>query len=247
MISATRMSRYFKRKLSFYPGVYRGLATFLKLPSSGLHVTDNTDCVIEGFPRSANTYAVVAFLQAGNTHVSIGHHTHSPSNVIAGCQRKLPTIVLIRNPVDAVASASIFTKEKPSMLLDDWIWFYSVCWKFRAEFQIAEFNEVIRDFGAVVLRLNRKFSTEFDIFVSNDENVATVMREVRHIAESKGQGESQVAVPTRERRSASNKIRQDLLKQGALLENANRIYADYCALSFGEPTPKVRPAQSRGR
>lgn len=234
MIPAALLRHHLKKRLSVHPGVYRALTMVLKRPSSGLHVTANTDCVIEGFPRSANTYAVVAFLQAGNKHVSIAHHTHSPANIIAGCRRRLPTLVLIRNPVDAVASASIFGKKDPSLLLDEWIWFYSVCWKFRDEFQIAEFKEVVRDFGAVVSLVNRRFSTEFGTFVSSDENVADVMREVRHIAESKGQGEAQVALPTRERLSASNKIKQDLRKQRALLENAERIYADYCALSVGE-------------
>lgn len=235
MISATRLRHYLKKKLSVHPRVYRGLATVLKRPSSGLHVTANTECVIEGFPRSANTYAVVAFLQAGNKHLSIAHHTHSPSNVIDGCRRNVPTIVLIRNPVDAVASASIFSDKKPILLLHEWIWFYSVCWKFRDKFQVAEFNEVVRDFGSVVSRVNRRFSTGFNTFVSSDENVANVMREVGHIAESKGQGETQVALPARERLSASNQIKQDLRKERVLLENAERIYADYCALSVGAP------------
>lgn len=235
MITGASLRHYLRKQLSVHPGFYRRLAAVLRRPSNGLHVTANTDCVIEGFPRSANTYAVVAFRQAGNKHLSIAHHTHSPSNVIAGCRRDLPTIVLIRNPLDAVASASIFTGKKPICLLDQWIWFYSVCWKFRGNFQVAEFNEVVRDFGSVVSRVNRRFSTGFNNFVSSDENVANVMREVRHIAESKGQGETQVALPARGRLSASNQIKQDLRKERVLLENAERIYADYCALSVGEP------------
>ena len=67
-------------------------------------VTDATDLCVEGFPRSANSFAVGAVEQAQDAPLSIAHHNHVPAPILNAVRRDLPTVVLIRDPVDAVIS-----------------------------------------------------------------------------------------------------------------------------------------------
>src|SRR2546430_11542375 len=52
----------------------------------------------EGFTRTGNTFAVVAFTQAQRRPVSIAHHVHLPSMVKRAVDRGVPCVVLIREP-----------------------------------------------------------------------------------------------------------------------------------------------------
>jgi len=63
-----------------------------------------TEIVIEGFPRSANTYALAAFTCANGPRTVVASHLHAASSVAQGVRRGLPVIVVLRDPLDACAS-----------------------------------------------------------------------------------------------------------------------------------------------
>ena len=63
-----------------------------------------TQIVIEGFPRSGNTFAVVAFQHAQRESVRIAHHLHMPAQVMRAAQWDIPTLLLARKPTDAALS-----------------------------------------------------------------------------------------------------------------------------------------------
>src|SRR5207247_8264431 len=58
------------------------------LHRSGEVATAETEICIEGFPRSGNTFAVIAFQQAQTRTVSIAHHVHAPGSVIGAARRR---------------------------------------------------------------------------------------------------------------------------------------------------------------
>jgi len=66
-----------------------------------------TELVIEGFARSGNTFAVAAFSLAQPRPVRLAHHLHAPAQVLLAARMGIPCIVLVRDPVDAVASRLI--------------------------------------------------------------------------------------------------------------------------------------------
>jgi hypothetical protein len=76
-----------------------------------LLVSEKTDICIEGYPRSANSFAVGAFQHAQKHPVRVAHHTHIPANVMRACERGIPTLVLIRDPTDAVVSHVALSKQ----------------------------------------------------------------------------------------------------------------------------------------
>ena len=67
-------------------------------------VTPETDIVIEGFPRSANSFSVKAFKHANGDEYKIATHLHAYPQVIMGVRYKVPTLVLVREPFACIAS-----------------------------------------------------------------------------------------------------------------------------------------------
>jgi len=94
-----KLKLYFK----FSPLIF---TFYRKLSKKMKRLANNTtDIVIEGYPRSGNTFAY--FLLLNFRQLNIAHHTHSLANIKKGLRRRLPVVVLIRNPYDAIASVLI--------------------------------------------------------------------------------------------------------------------------------------------
>jgi hypothetical protein len=70
---------------------------------SGTEYRPDTDLVIEGFPGSGNSF-FRAWLHFANGWAHVTSHQHSPAVIRRAIADGRPTIVLARDPVDAVAS-----------------------------------------------------------------------------------------------------------------------------------------------
>lgn len=145
----------------------------------GEPVRPGTDVVIEGYPRSANTFAVAAFAAAQPDPVRIAHHVHAPAQVIAAVHRRLPTLVLIRDPEEAVTE---FVLLKPvltvAQALRGWMRFYGPLLPYRGRFVGARTEEVLSDFGLVIRRLNERFGTSFVEFAGTEEATLAARRAI---------------------------------------------------------------------
>lgn len=196
-----------------------------------LAASRRVEIVIEGYPRSANTYAVVAFQQAGNMDVSVAHHTHVPATILYGCQQGIPTVVLIRKPRDAVVSARIFSGKSTKSLIQEWIWFYQKCWPLREKFTVAMFDDVTGDFSKVIERINERYRTTFLNSLSGDYS-SSVYEEIDMIAHGYGQGVDQVARPTKKREQLKAQVLQEVLREKNLLFVAEEIYERYRKIAY---------------
>jgi hypothetical protein len=125
----------------------------------GVPVDDDTDIVIEGYPRSANTAAVEAFVAAQPAITRIAHHTHAPANVIAALRQGLPVIVLIRSPDEAVTEVALM---RPELTLPEvmrgYRRFYRPLLPYREGLVVARSEEDLDD---IVRRVNERFGTAF--------------------------------------------------------------------------------------
>jgi hypothetical protein len=173
----------------------------------------DTDAVIEGFPRSANTFAATAFELAQTRPVRVARHLHVPSQIIAGARLGIPTIVLVRDPEEAVLSLSLWT---PHVTLEDglrdYIRFYRRIFPYRDRFVVATFEEVSTDFGVVIRRLNERFGSTFQEFQHTDANVALCFRIIEeHDRRTVGKVvEKTVARPSQQREHMKNALRSAL-------------------------------------
>ena len=142
------------------------LATRIQRTWRDRAVSEDSDIVIEGFPRSGNTYAAVAFAMSQTKPVRIAHHLHSPQQVLKAQALGIPCVVLIRDPVDTVAS---LVTMQPSLsytgALREYRGFYE---RIPDSAFIVRFGELTENFAVSIDRINRRYDTEFDVPATDD-------------------------------------------------------------------------------
>ena len=150
-----------------YPSAYLPLARWWH---RGERVTSQTEFVMEGFPRSGNTFCSAAFGSSQSRPVVVARHVHAPAQVIAATRAHVPTLVLIRKPEDAILSLVI---QHPHITIRQamraYLRFYIPLLPIRHLFVVATFGEVTTDFGAVITRVNDRFGTKFDVFEHSED------------------------------------------------------------------------------
>jgi len=159
------------------------------------------ELVIEGFPRSANTFAVVAFWQAQKQHTPMGHHLHVEAQILEAVKAGKPSIALIRHPDDAIRSLIIrHPKVQPIDVYQRWVSFYTAIEKVKESVVIADFTEVTKDYGKVIKLLNDRFDKSYVLFEPSTENVESVFKEIEEINQQLDGGvETHVARPSQDR------------------------------------------------
>ena len=195
---------------------------------SGQIVDTGTEVVIEAFPRSGNTFAVVAFELAQGRPVKIAHHLHAAAQVTRGVRLDKPILVLIRDPVEAVSSVLIREPAvTPTQVVRNWIRFYRTAEVVRDHILVATFEDVTTDFGSVIDRLNERFETSFVRFEHSRENVERCFERIERRNRSMYARlvESKIARPSSARDAAKESLRPRLLgpRMRPLLESAYRL------------------------
>lgn len=136
-------------------------------------IEPSTELVIEGFPRTANTFSVFAFQLAQQRPVRVAHHLHAPIQVAAGIKMRIPVIVLVRAPADAVLSLVL---RNPYLsigrALRDYATFYERVLSIGNGYVVARFEQVTADLGSVIGCVNERFGTDFQPFDRTPPNVA---------------------------------------------------------------------------
>ncbi len=198
-----------------------------------LLVDRRTQLVIEGFPRSGNTFAVVAFERAQRKSVRVAHHLHMPAHVMLAARWRIPTLVLMRKPTDAVLSLAI---REPRIsirqAMKHYVSFYGKVAGYRNAFVLGSFEEVIQDYGAVLERVNAKFGAHFTPFDHSKDNVNDVFTRIeeRHRARRNSRlDEKQIARPSTVKAGLKDALKKGLeaSEHKKLTARAEAIYKDF--------------------
>jgi hypothetical protein len=211
-------------------------------------VRDNTQFVVEGFPRSANTFAVIAFAMSQTEKVKVSHHMHAPANVMVAAERNLPTLVLIRRPLDAITSWAVkYPYKSITQACKYYIRYYKTIAPYHDKYLLSTFEEVTSDFGAVMADVNRKFGTHFGVFEHSEENVKACFSQMSSITlpliagVDVREAQAHYPLPLRDRWKATVRgvLRSDKYRE--LLAMAEDVYAqmlDRCAPETGNRAQK---------
>jgi len=159
-----------------------------------------TRICIEGFPRSANSFAVRLFRSAND--VPVAHHTHSTDNIQLALDYGIPVLILIREPIHAIASACIYQKRGVDEQVDSWISFYKWVERVRHGVVLADFEQVIRDFNWVIRSVNGKFATEFNLIRNLEATKQKVFEAIQDDAARRGKGFERIPIPSKKRQQA---------------------------------------------
>jgi hypothetical protein len=161
-----------------YPSLAMPLARRRARRTGAAVLDDATDIVIDGFPRSGNTFAVAAFDFAQEGRVRIAHHIHAPAHVIAGVRAGVPVLVLVREPEEAVLSYVIRRHIPIRQALRGYLRFYRPLHRYRNAFVVGTFEQVTTDFGTVIRAVNQRFGTRFREFEHTEENVRACLEAI---------------------------------------------------------------------
>ncbi|AFZ44028.1 hypothetical protein PCC7418_1860 [Halothece sp. PCC 7418] len=193
-------------------------------------IEKDTEIVIEGYPRSGNTFASSAFRLAQNRPIKIAYRLHASTQLITAVHLKIPAIALIRKPEDAVLSWVIHRSHLTlEQAIKGYISFHEAILPHCNYFIIADFETVINNFGVIIRAVNKKFDTTFQEFVHTEENVQKCFIMIDNFYRESGRGKISnniVARPAQERNEAKIFLRQRLKAPNlqSLMGKADALY-----------------------
>lgn len=192
-------------------------------------VSRDTDLVVEGYPRSGNSFAAHTIMNRVGPDWRFAHHIHLPVQIEMGVRWGRPVLVLIRAPEDATVSyvglqlqagrrqgkfTDLSDTELTLRLREAtryYIHFYEHVLAIKGEYVMAPFHTVTRNLGGVLKILNERFGLDIpDHPVSDEERNSIFGSHGYHLAPNKErdqykhriEGLRASAVPARQRQQA---------------------------------------------
>ncbi|MEJ2491159.1 MAG: hypothetical protein P8Y84_06020 [Desulfuromonadales bacterium] len=182
-----------------------------------LLVRETSQLCIDGFPRSANTFLTL-FFSHWNPNAAVAHHVHLPLQVRMAVKYRVPTIVLIRPPLDAITSLLI--REK---FLHLWValiayrLFYRQVARYRESFVLADFATSITAPEKIIEEVNIKFKKSFHNGTLTDELKEHLFVMIDGVNTLHSGDETTTSRPSR--------LRNDQKRQLTTRIKAHRLYA----------------------
>lgn len=211
--------KYFLKKNSFLYNLYLDYKQE-KRPHLSIKKRRTKIC-IEGYPRSANSYAVRMFKISNqrNEHYVL-HHSHSFNRIKKAIKNNIPVLVLIRNPEDAIASSLVFKSKRKQ---DKFSWFirleirkyldfYLPIFNYLDKILVVKFEDVISNYSEIIRRFNNYFGLSFNI--PNDEQKARnkVLRDINMNSPHKNNS-LKIPKPSENRAALLNELRKKVEEQ----------------------------------
>jgi hypothetical protein len=223
--------------LNAYPSVYMPIARLKYRRLNDLLVDRDTNLVIEAFGRSGTTFANFAFLSAQDCPVKTVHHTHAAAQVITAARMKIPTMVIVRPPLDSALSHMARHQIPARPALVAWIRYHRRILPYLDRFVVTTFDGMTRNFSAVIERINQTFGTSFRVWQHTKENEENVFEQIRkrnrfRFGEAPTPARLRaLALPTPQRESLKEKFRVQLLAPdlAPLRERAESLYSQVTA------------------
>jgi hypothetical protein len=153
-------------------------------PRSRTLVGDETELCIEAPSGSGNSYFVNGFRMI-NPEVRVAHHHHVAAQLERSVARGVPTLVILRNPLDCVASRSQDAPWLTGPVFSQWIRFFEAAEVLRAAILLLPFEFVTRDPAGAVERINERFESHFDSRFPDPAQIFTQMDAVYTEARAK--------------------------------------------------------------
>jgi len=175
-----------EKNLRFYAGTMLGNSlTFFflnKYRNGGNILSTQTELCVEGFQRSGNSY-FINFFKMVNTDVKVAHHYHSGAQIVKAVQQNVPTVLLIREPKDAIASLITWDKRLTiGVAISCYIQFYKRVLPVKKNCLVIQFSTLIKGIDPVILNINQHFGTSFSTTNFSKEHHAELLKkgELKH-------------------------------------------------------------------
>ena len=224
----------FRSQLAVNPAMYRLMIDAVSLvrpDQKKLIVNNKTDLVIDGFPRSANTF-FTAWVEVANPELKIARHMHERYQYEYAFKHNIPVIILIRQPRDAVASAML---RQPMLSADtalkNYCRFYEPLLDKKNKITLAEFNkatdspnDIISEHNSIQ-RLNLKLLDP----IQKDKVISLVNQRDRAALQGKRLNSYSVALPNKDKEIYKNKIIK-IIDNHELMKTSTNLYFKMCEI-----------------
>ena len=125
-------------------------------------VTTDTNLCIEGFQRSGNSF-LVSVIGSWNKDIKIASHLHSAAQVKKAIALNIPTILLIRHPLDSIASLITMNEDLSiGLALKCYTRFYKSIIPIRDQVVIAPFQTTTTVPHQLIQETNERYRSNFD-------------------------------------------------------------------------------------
>lgn len=202
---------------------YRLYFLFKKIiGNSNLIVDNKTDVCIEGFPRCANTFTVVAFSTV-NPKLKVAHHMHTIAQLKGALKYKIPIVIVIRKPNEAIKSYLVRNnKVSVTEAIEYYESFYSFVLENKELLIISDFDDSIKCFDKIIQKTNIKYKKNFNVFSPTKHEVDKVFKIIEDISASsdKASGVLGTARPNIVKEKYKNKINLSSFS----LDKCNKLY-----------------------
>jgi hypothetical protein len=191
-----------------------------------------TDLCLEGYPACANSFLYFVFQECARHPLRIAHHTHSVANIRRALRYGVPTLVVFRDPNDAIPSyLSRFDKDPLEATLR-YVRFYRQIREMEDEISLASFQEVTSHIERAVRRIAINSPLQFEVGDPNtlEERVRKRMDEQWSQQESSLFNPRDIPLPNKDRSTAKERARQ-AIQQLDVYAEAVREYEHIKALN----------------
>jgi hypothetical protein len=183
--SDLQRARWLARSRLARTPLYLHLARFSDAQTDEWLIARHKQLCVDGFPRSATTFAVAAFQLAQPHPVSVAHHSHAPAQVCAAVRWGIPTVVTIREPEQSVLSTAVYLPFLTvASALRAYVAFYDAVRPFRSAFLVSDFSATTTRLGSLIRTVNETYGTRFAEYTPTRESEAILFRIIDHGDES---------------------------------------------------------------
>ena len=178
-------------------------------------ITASTDLVVEGFPRSGNTFTTFAIEQASGYELAIASHVHQPCQIKVALARSLPTVLVVRDPVSALASYLVYDRRfSVETVIGEYCSYHRELVPYAERVLVCEFDEITSCMSSVIRRINQKYSLRIAPFDEAPSNVERVLAQIewRHkLVHPRLDPVESAASPQADRRKVNKEMREALI------------------------------------
>jgi len=187
-------------------------------------VERNTGLCIEAPSGSGNSYFVNGFLMI-NPDVRVAHHHHVAAQVTRSARFKVPTVVILRDPIACVVSRAAFWNAAILIgpMFRQWIRFFRAVEQVYDCVLVLPFESVTSKPEEAIKAINERFGTTFNSRFPTMEQISTDMgREYARIIGEEGE-QKNPNLPNAEKEAAKTRFRS-LVSAHRLAQPARGLY-----------------------
>jgi hypothetical protein len=137
-----------------------------KLPKKKVANNDKR-LVVDGFPRSGNTFLADAIVVSQGQDFKFAHHSHLPENLLLGIELGIPSVVIFREPLQAIGSFMLYSEQNEVQATKRWIRFYQALEDSIDKLAVVSFEDIVKRPKATLSAISSAF--DLDLNIPSDE------------------------------------------------------------------------------